>query len=304
MARTPQNGQAFAPLEQPSRSRGAARRPRLQPAPADRFSFAAMGRKVAMGGKKMILRRLTANLRAQNWTAIAVEFILLVLGVYLGILAANWNLQRAEREETGRLLSALGTELAEIQVDLDSMDAYYAVSGRYATRALAGWRGDPAVSDNEFVIAAYQASQINGVGTNSSVWADMFGADNLRNIDDLPLRQNLRNLMAFDYDLVDLSAAMSRYREEVRKVIPDAQQDAIRARCGDIQKPNGTLVLPATCGLVLPSAEAARTAAALRARPELVGELNWHGALIATQLQNIETLRFYSRDLARKIARQ
>ena len=251
----------------------------------------------------MILRRLSANLRAQNWTAIGIEFVLVIVGVYLGILAANWNLERAAQQETGRLLSVLGTELGEMQVDLDSMDAYYAVSGRYATRALAGWSGDPTVSDNEFVIAAYQASQINGVGTNSSVWADIFGADNLRNIDDLPLRNNLRNLMAFDYDLVDLSAAMSRYREEVRKVIPDAQQNAIRARCGDVPKPDGTLVLPATCDLVLPPAEAARTAAALRARPDLIGELNWHRALIATQQQNFNSLRTYSMELAKKIDR-
>jgi len=249
----------------------------------------------------MILRRLSANLRAQNWTAIVVEFVLVIIGVFLGILAANWNLERVAKQDTGRLLSALATELDEMRVDLDSMDAYYAVTGRYGQRALAGWRGDPTVSDNEFVISAYQASQINGVGTNSSVWADIFGADNLRNIDDLPLRQNLRNLMAFDYDLVDLSAAMSRYREEVRKVIPDAQQDAIRKRCGDVATPNGTLELTARCDLVLPAAEAARTAAALRARPDLVGELNWHGAQVATQLQNIDNLRTYSNDLAKKI---
>ena len=258
----------------------------------------------AGGGTLMILRRLTQNLRMQNWTAIGIEFVLLVLGVYLGILAANWNLDRAARQETGKLLSQLETELGEMVVDLDSMDSYYAVSGRYATRALAGWSGDPKVSDSEFVIAAYQASQINGVGTNSSVWAEIFGADNLRNVDDLPLRQNLRSLMTFDYDLVDLNAAKSRYREEVRKVIPDAQQDAVRERCGDIQKPNGTLVLPATCDLVLPPAEAARTAAALRARPDLVGELNWHGALVATQLQNVDALREYSRLLAAKINSQ
>lgn len=252
----------------------------------------------------MILRRLSQNLRTQNWVAIAIEFVLLVLGVYLGILAANWNLDRAARQETGRLLSQLEIELGQMVVDLDSMDTYYAISGRYATRALAGWSRDPTVSESDFIIAAYQASQINGVGTNSSVWAEIFGADNLRNIDDLPMRDNLRSLMTFDYDLVDLSAVMSRYREEVRKVIPDAQQDAIRGKCGDIQKPNGTLVLPATCYLVLPPAEAARTAAALRARPDLVGELNWHGALVATQLQNVDALREYSRLLAAKIDRQ
>ena len=249
----------------------------------------------------MILRRLTENLRAQNWTAIVVEFILVVLGVFLAIVAANWNVERLAKQETGRLLSQLDTELEIVLKDLDSMDAYYAVSGRYATRALAGWGGDPAVSDSDFVIAAYQASQINGVGTNSSVWAEIFGAANLRNIDDLALRRSLRQLMTFDYGLVNLTAVMSRYREEVRKVIPNDQQSAIRARCGDVTKPSGILVLPASCDLHLDPAEAARTAAALRARPDLTAELNWHRAKIATQLQNIDGLRNYARDLSKRI---
>jgi len=249
----------------------------------------------------MILRRLTANLRAQNWTAISLEFVMVVLGVFFGILAANWNVERLERQETDRLLSQLDTELTVVIRDLDSMDIYYAVSGEYATRALAAWNGDPAVSDNEFVIAAYQASQINGVGTNSSVWAEIFGADNLRNIEDLALRRSLRQLMTFDYGLVNLTAAMSRYREEVRKVIPNDQQSAIRGRCGDIQRPNGMLVLPSTCDLRIAPADAARTAAALRARPDLVAELNWHRAKIATQLQNVDGLRNYASELSKRI---
>ena len=44
----------------------------------------------------MIMRRLAQSLKEQNWTAICVEFVLLVLGVFLGIQAANWNGQRAE----------------------------------------------------------------------------------------------------------------------------------------------------------------------------------------------------------------
>ena len=39
----------------------------------------------------MILRRLAENLHAQNWTAIAIEFVLVVLGVFLGIQAQNWQ---------------------------------------------------------------------------------------------------------------------------------------------------------------------------------------------------------------------
>lgn len=42
----------------------------------------------------MILRRLVENLNQQNWTAIAIEFVLLVLGVFLGIQVSNWNAER------------------------------------------------------------------------------------------------------------------------------------------------------------------------------------------------------------------
>ncbi len=46
----------------------------------------------------MILRRLAHNLREQNWTAIAIEFVLLVLGVFLGFQAQQWASERAERQ--------------------------------------------------------------------------------------------------------------------------------------------------------------------------------------------------------------
>jgi hypothetical protein len=59
----------------------------------------------------MILRRLADNLRAQNWTAIAIEFVLLVLGVFLGIQVANWNEARAERELVRGHLSEIAEDL-------------------------------------------------------------------------------------------------------------------------------------------------------------------------------------------------
>lgn len=45
----------------------------------------------------MILRRLAISLKEQNWTAIAIEFVLLVAGVFLGIQAQQWQLGREER---------------------------------------------------------------------------------------------------------------------------------------------------------------------------------------------------------------
>ncbi|WP_118857623.1 hypothetical protein [Sphingomonas mesophila] len=238
----------------------------------------------------MILRRASENIRKENWVGVAIEFVLVVLGVFFGILAANWNEERLARRETAELLSQLNGELGAFQNFLDNFPPYYATVRSYAGRAQRGWRGDPEVDDRTFVIAAYQASQINGVGNNGAVWSAIFGADRLREIDDAVLRQLLARVMTFDYTVVDLRFVSSRYREEVRTVIPDAIQRAIRERCGDRQGRLG-FTLPETCDLALEPELARQAASALRARPDLARDLNRHLALIDNQLGNIATLR-------------
>jgi hypothetical protein len=249
----------------------------------------------------MILRRLSGNLREQNWAAIAIEFVLVVLGVFLGILAANWNEERLEKRETERLLEQVDDTLTGFLGFLNSLKQYYAITAEYGDRAIAGWNKDPSVSDEEFVIAAYQASQVGGVGNNANVFGAIFGAENLRDIEDPEIRENLATVMTYDYALVDLRAVSTRYREEVRKTIPHSIQEAIRTRCGDRQVEEGWFVLPTRCDLKLPPVEAARTAADLRARPELVGELHWHRAAVANQIANTAHLSSFIQPLTERI---
>jgi hypothetical protein len=47
----------------------------------------------------MILQRLARNIRAQNWTAITIELLVLTLGVFLGLQAENWNQDRKDRAD-------------------------------------------------------------------------------------------------------------------------------------------------------------------------------------------------------------
>jgi hypothetical protein len=253
----------------------------------------------------MILRRITAHLRAHNWTDVAVEVAIVIVGVFVGIQAANWNQQRQERDHTKLLLSQVQVELREFATYLDGTHAYYAAAGRYGDRADAAWNGDPSVSDEEFVIAAYQASQVIGVSNNSAVWGQIFRAEDLQNIENLETRRNLSRVIGFDYDLVSRVAVATKYREEVRKVIPDNIQSAIRERCSDrrLPGPGSALSLPASCDVDVPDPEAAAVASALRSKPELQGELRGHRAAVASQLLNAETLRILSRDLINRIMR-
>ncbi|WP_439105667.1 hypothetical protein [Congregibacter sp.] len=45
----------------------------------------------------MLLQRLTLHLKSQNWTAVAFEFLIVALGVFLGIQAQSW--QESQREQ-------------------------------------------------------------------------------------------------------------------------------------------------------------------------------------------------------------
>lgn len=251
----------------------------------------------------MILRRLATNFRAQNWTAISIEFVLLVTGVFLGLQASNWNQDRQEKQELRALLSQLQGELARFDSYLGSIRTYYAVTDRYAALAAAGWSGKAAVSDEDFVIAAYQASQITAASNDAATWGVIFGADRLRKIEDVALRNGLTRIMTFDYGTVSLNSVSTPYRQNVRRAIPDHIQKLIRGHCGD--KRVGSVgsshfTLPERCDLPLSPDDAASAAERLRAKSTLQDDLYWHQAAVANQLVNVETLRELSRDVLRR----
>ena len=237
----------------------------------------------------MIFKRFAANLRAQNWSAISIELAIVILGVFIGTQVSNWNAARLEGQETQHRLDQLKPELQRIRVRAEFVRNYYATTRRYAETAFAGWAGDPKVSNNDFVIAAYQASQIKGMSTTSQSWATIVGADQLRNIDNPAIRDPMLRLMTFPEDNLGLLRVQSEYRSIVRTIIPDDIQEAIRNDCGDyFATPDALdLSLHDQCGLTIDPGEAAVTAADLRQHRELVGKLRLHLALVASQLNDV-----------------
>ncbi len=239
----------------------------------------------------MIYKRAVAKLRAQDWMAITIELAIVVVGVFLGMWVANLNQERAQKREVRQLLLQLKPELANFQQFGAMKRAYYATTRRYADTAFAGWAGDPKVSDKDFVIAAYQASQVSGVSNNSQSWAMIFGGGQLGLIDDPNIRRPLQRVMTFDYTSISYQAVTTRYRDDVRLVIPDAVQQAIRTQCGDQLAADGfTLTLPATCAASLSPSQSSQAAKALRAHPELARELAQHQSAVGAFLSALNQL--------------
>ena len=109
--------------------------------------------------------------------------------------------------------------------------------------------------------------------------------------------------MYADATPISIAAVDTPYRRNVRRVIPEDIQDAIRAECGD-RVPNRNIqiyYLPEQCDAVISAAAAAAGAAALRNQPQLVQDLRWHIAATASYLANMSAFERRTRRLAARI---
>jgi len=62
----------------------------------------------------MLLRRITEHARTQNWFAVGLDFLIVVVGVFIGIQVANWNEARMQQARDEVLLSRLMEDFEQI----------------------------------------------------------------------------------------------------------------------------------------------------------------------------------------------
>lgn len=85
----------------------------------------------------MILRRLSESLRAQNWTAIVIEFVLLVSGVFLGIQVANWNAAQQDHKLEAEFVQRLSRDFEVIDARLAANISQWEEKATVAPQVLA-----------------------------------------------------------------------------------------------------------------------------------------------------------------------
>ncbi|HSD68565.1 MAG TPA: hypothetical protein VLB07_03380 [Woeseiaceae bacterium] len=68
----------------------------------------------------MILRRVTEHVKAQNWFAVGLDFIVVVVGVFVGLQAQDWAGARAQAELHQRYYERLQADFESIGVRIDS----------------------------------------------------------------------------------------------------------------------------------------------------------------------------------------
>jgi hypothetical protein len=105
----------------------------------------------------MALRRLVDQIREHNWLVVAIEFVIVAMGVFLGLQASNWNEARIDRAIAAGHLAEIAEDL---QAHLDFHEKLYgsAVARISAAEYLLRAAGRPTpppslvVSVNEFTV--------------------------------------------------------------------------------------------------------------------------------------------------------
>lgn len=62
----------------------------------------------------MLLRRVIEHTKAQNWTAIAIDFVIVVVGVFIGVQVSNWNDAVVEQKAASLVLQRIYADFEDI----------------------------------------------------------------------------------------------------------------------------------------------------------------------------------------------
>lgn len=62
----------------------------------------------------MILRRVAEHVRVQNWTAVAIDFVIVVVGVFIGLQVQEWSKKQSDRRQEMQIIADL---LADLKID-------------------------------------------------------------------------------------------------------------------------------------------------------------------------------------------
>jgi hypothetical protein len=94
----------------------------------------------------MILRRVIAHFRKQEWTAVAIDFVIVVVGVFIGIEVSNWNAARADRLTEREIVDAIADDIRRERKELGVGRESALMSIRAANAALVAAGESPTVA--------------------------------------------------------------------------------------------------------------------------------------------------------------
>ena len=249
----------------------------------------------------MAIRRFREHITAHNWFAVGVDIVIVIVGVFLGLQANNWNQARVERSAARAYRAEIIENLRANEISIDDQVAYYRRVLDHALAALDVMETPGSAMDEAFLIDAYQASQVRQRLLAQTAYDEMKSAGLGRNIAGPETRARLSAFYAQMPQMNAFTLMVTPYRDRLRRAMPIAIQRQLRERCGDINRtlPGGVVgsMLPQHCMLHLDGESVASAAARIRATPDLNQDMTRHMADIDQKLRQLQGYQRRAREL-------
>lgn len=225
----------------------------------------------------MVVRRFRDNIAEQNWFAVVLDLTIVVVGVFLGIQAANWNQERIDRADAAEHRVQLIENLRANEADIAARIAYYRQVRAHAVAALEALDRRDGKLGEQFLIDAYQASQGWFRPLQRTAYEELVASGVRDEIGDMRIRRQIASYYVVATGFDSNTLGVTAYRDRLRRAMKLPIQLAIRSKCDDImlrlpqegQAPS----LPATCTLGLDPQLAGRAARELSEVAEIDQDL-------------------------------
>jgi hypothetical protein len=248
----------------------------------------------------MVIRRIREHVATHNWFAVGVDLGIVILGVFLGTQANNWNEARLERAAGAESLQEIIDDLRNNEVDIASRKAYYEAVRTHSIAALRVIETADEPRDEAFLIDAYQASQVWARPLIRAGYDEMTNAGLSRSIGNRETRSRLTSYYTQirQFDITALST--TSYRERLRRILPYSVQATIRQRCPErvsfLKSGAQIAALPDRCSVGLDRSSVDQAAVRL-SQAELGEDLTRHIADLDQKLGGYDRFGRLARDL-------
>ena len=228
----------------------------------------------------MFLRKIAQHLKTQNWTAVGIELLIVIVGVFLGAQASNWNEERKGRAGEQVFLERLHDDVSTDLEVLADKAAYLTAAGAAGRRAEAFIAAGKPCEGNCWRVLTdfFAASQFQDLNSSRGALQTLQGSP-------YPYDERLkRDVIAF-YSVLDQTKAVtgpSEYRRRMRLKVPMNTLLALW-RCNTNR--GETQQFDFNCPPGASDAEARLVVDRLRADPDLRAELAVDVGMRATLAQ-------------------
>ena len=179
----------------------------------------------------MLLRSISKHVKDQNWFAVGLDFLIVVVGVFVGLQVSNWNSVQTDRDVAQDYLDRIQEELSVTIKNTPAEIEYTAWIKEAAIRALDSLGADTDNLGERFIVDAYVAGHGAIKTVQSETINELLSVGALSKISDTGLRQRI--LRHFQYlGGADLETTdKTTYQVDLRRAMPHAVLVLLRAKC-------------------------------------------------------------------------